>query len=406
MADPSLTLQRPPERSDALRFNPSQTESEQTRPPQKQVFTIIAQHGSARATDRPISDHPFALIPAASYSALAQLCHLVRLCIGNQSQIAHLLSHSRHSGLAPAAAALVGGGYARSFAVVVFAVLVNHVRRMVAPALGVGAFGGPIATLKLAVGSPALFLKEEIEVGFFGRVFTRQGASKLLGDAIGTAILQRVLIGFASELDSINRDTNFRPNDQRRSRSGIGLDGVRTRPTEKRKTAALVVYLVWILGCAEYLHARVAHLMAVGIAYSKLLRGGLLHKQALREVVLPFTSPNPSSLIDSIGETLNVVGFHLELVCFIAWGLYPLLRLATGSTLRMNLRKSRPELAMLIAAWAWGTGYVTRYSNKYYIGLEISGLLLVMWWILAYGILLSLYILNLKLRHSARELSR
>ncbi|KAG7047667.1 hypothetical protein JMJ77_0011013 [Colletotrichum scovillei] len=359
---------------------------------------MTARHKSPKATDGPLSGYPFALIPAASYSALAQLYHLVRLCIGDQCRLARLLSHSRQSGLAPAAGALVDGGYARSFAVVVFAVLVNHVRRMLAPALGVGAFGGPIATLKLAVGSPALFLKEEIEVGFFGRVFTRQGASKLLGDVIGTVILQRVLIGSASELNSINRDTNFRPDNQRRSRSGIGLDGVRTRALEKRKTAALVFDLVWILGCAEYLHARVAHVVAVGIAYFKLLRGGLLHKQALREVVLPFTSPNPSSLIDSIGETLNVVGFHLELVCFIAWGLYPLLRLATGSTLRMDPRKSSPELAMLIAAWAWGTGYVTRYSNKYYIGLEMSGLLLVMWWVSAIGVLLGCHFFFSKIR--------
>ncbi|UQC73901.1 uncharacterized protein CLUP02_00548 [Colletotrichum lupini] len=405
MSDPSLPRQRPPERSDALFFNPSQTVSDHTRPPQKQLSTITAQHGSLRATDRPLSDDPFALIPAASYSALAQLYQLVRLCIGDQSQIARLLSHLRQPGLAPAATALVGGGYARSFAVVVFAVLVNHVRRMLAPALGVGAFGGPIATLKLAVGSPALFLKEEIEVGFFGRVFTREGASKLLGDVIGTVIFQRVLIHSASELDPINRATNFRPENPNTSRRGTGVDDIRVRAIEKRKTAALVVYLVWILGCAEYLHARVAHVVAVGIAYSKLLRGGLLHKQALREVLLPFTSPYSSSLIKCLGEGLSVVGFHLELVCSIAWGLYPLLRLATGSTLRMDPRKSRPELAMLIAAWAWGTGYVTRYSNKYYIGLEISGLLLVMWWIFAYGILLSLYIRDLKLRHGARELS-
>ncbi|KXH51276.1 hypothetical protein CNYM01_05210 [Colletotrichum nymphaeae SA-01] len=244
MVDSSLTLQRPPERSDALRFNPSQTVSEHRRPPQKQLSTTTAQHGSARATDRPLFGDPFALIPAATYSALAQLYHLVRLCIGDQSRLARLLSHSRQSGLAPAAGALVGGGYAH---------------------------------------------------------------------AIGTAILQRVLIGSASEMDSINRVTDFRPYDQRRSRSGIGLDGVRTRALEKRKTAALVVYLVWILGCAEYLHARVAHVVAVGIAYSKLLRGGLLHKQALREVVLPFTSPNSYSLIESVRETLKVMGFHLEL---------------------------------------------------------------------------------------------
>ncbi|EXF83632.1 hypothetical protein CFIO01_00774 [Colletotrichum fioriniae PJ7] len=378
MADSSLSRQRRPEGSDALRFNPSPTASKHTTPPQAQLSTITARHRNPRATDRPHSDDPFALIPAASYSALAQLDHLVRPCVGDQSRLARLISPVRQSSFAPAAESLLGDGYAHSFAVVVFAVLVNHVRRMLAPALGVGAFGGPIATLKLAVGSPALFLKEETEIGFFGRVFTPQGAWKLLGDVIGTIVFERILVRTAAELGSIKGYSHVKPGDPRTSKRGMGADEVQARAAEKRKIAALVVYLVWILGCAEYLHARAAHVVAVCIAYSKLLRGGILHRQALWEVLLPFTSPKTSSLIESVGGTLSVVGFHLELACFVAWGLYPLMKLAILSTLRMDLRKSRPELAILIAAWTWGTGCcknIAFNSNKLYGETKGAGFL-------------------------------
>ncbi|KAK1688979.1 hypothetical protein BDP55DRAFT_546680 [Colletotrichum godetiae] len=359
-----MSRQPLPKRPDQLRPDPSPSVSTHIKSPNDRVSATAARNRNSAANDGPLSDNPFTLIPTASYSALAQLYHLVQPCLSDQSQVTRLFSSVRQSGFAPAVKALLIGGYGRSFAVVVFAVLVNHVRRMLAPALGVGVFGGPISTLKLAIGSPALFLSEEVEVGFFGRVFTPEGAWKLLGDVVGTVVFERVLVGAAEELDTMKGYS---------------------------KTAALVVYLIWILGCAEYLHARAAHVVAVGIAYTKLLRGGMLHKQALWEVLLPYTSPRSSSLIESVRESIGVVGFHLELACFIAWGLYPLIRLAISSTFRMNPRKSRPGLAMLVFAWVWGTGYVTRYSNKYYIGLEMSGLWLVMWWIIVSGVLLGLY---------------
>lgn len=316
----------------------------------------------------------------------------------------------------------VSGGFARSFAIVVFAVLTNHVRRMVFPSLGVGGFGGPIATLKLAVGSPDIFLQEEIDKGFFGRNSGREGLWKVFGDFVGGFVLMYILVGSCLRWDA-NRtwfrsvqkwETGEMLDMQDRDFRDFQMD-VKEKETRRREARwlrkvmvpAAVVYVVWILGCAEYIHARAVHVVAVGIAYFKLLRGGPAHQEALIAIFLPSstsTSHSSHSHIISFQELvgmLKILGFHLELASYIIWGLYPLLRLAIRTSLRRNPQNSRPALAFLIAGWAWGTGYVTRYSNKYYIGLEMSGLLLVLWWTLAAGVVFGWNALRAWLKQSS-----
>ncbi|KXH51829.1 hypothetical protein CSAL01_06288 [Colletotrichum salicis] len=306
MLDTTMSRQPLPKRPDQLRPDPSPSASTHIESPNDRVSAAATRNRSSMANDGPLSESLFTLIPTASYSALAQLYHLARPCLSDQSQATRLFSPVLRSDFAPAVEALFIGGYGHSFAVVVFAVLVNHVRRMLAPALGVGAFGGPILTLKLAIGSPALFLGEEVEVGFFGRASTPEGAWKLLGDVVGTIVFERVLVRAAEELETVKGYSKIETKGSTANGRTKDADEVRVRVIQKRRTAALVVYLVWILGCAEYLHTRAAHVVAVGIAYTKLLRGDMLHKQALWEVILPFTSPRSSSLIESVGESLSV----------------------------------------------------------------------------------------------------
>ncbi|KAK6224536.1 hypothetical protein QIS74_02863 [Colletotrichum tabaci] len=279
-----------------------------------------------------------ALIPDASYNALAQL----RLITTRRPRTTRRLSDALH-----AVSTHLDGRRARGFAVVVFAILANHVRRMVLPALGVGGFGAPIATLKLAAGSPAIFLEEEVRAGVLGRNAGWEGAWKVVGDAVGGYAVERVADG--------------------------GGTKTRGQRTDRDMVVSTVVFLVWALGCAEYVHARAAHAAAVGIAHVKLLLGGPAHRRALAGILFP----------PSAAGVLAVLGSHLELACYVAYGLLPLLSFAAGLVFRRNPRRSRPGLAVLMAGWAWGTGYVARYSNKYYIGLEMSGLLLVGWWTLA-----------------------
>ncbi|KAJ0162117.1 hypothetical protein CTA2_5088 [Colletotrichum tanaceti] len=329
-----------------------------------------------------------ALIPdASSYSILAQLRPVLprrlrtsttpqRLADALRTLSAHLLELDDDDD--------DDGRRARGFAVVVFAVLANHVRRMILPALGVGGFGGPIAALKLAAGSPAVFLGQETTRagGVFvvavplGRNAGWEGAWKVLGDAVGGYAVERVADG--------GRTKGKARRGQRRTDKDKDEDEDKDNDNDndKEMVANTVVLLVWALGCAEYVHARAAHAAAVGIAHVKLLLGGPAHRRALRGILFP----------PSAAGRLAVFGSHLELACYVAYGLLPLLSLAAGLVFgrdpRRNPerdpgRRSRPGLALLMAGWAWATGYVARYSNKYYIGLEMSGLLLVGWWTLA-----------------------
>ncbi|GJC96778.1 hypothetical protein ColKHC_05604 [Colletotrichum higginsianum] len=256
---------------------------------------------------------------------------------------------------------------ARGFAVVVFAILANHVRRMVLPALGVGGFGAPIATLKLAAGSPAIFLEDEVRAGVLGRNAGWEGAWKVVGDAVGGYVVERVADG--------------------------GGTKTRGQRTDRDMVVSTAVFLVWALGCAEYVHARAAHAAAVGIAHVKLLLGGPSHRRALAGILFP----------PSAAGVLAVLGSHLELACYVAYGLLPLLSFAAGLVFRRDPRRSRPGLAVLMAGWAWGTGYVARYSNKYYIGLEMSGLLLVGWWTLAATALFGWRALRARIRAALGE---
>ncbi|GKT51939.1 uncharacterized protein ColSpa_12120 [Colletotrichum spaethianum] len=343
----------------------------------------------------PSSNNPFALIPAASYNTLAQLWPLTFRLLRAQWRLKWFLlpaqpGSPRQSDALHAFFTQVGHGrsrFVRNSAVVVFAILVNHVRRMVFPALGVGGFGAPIATLKLAVGSPEIFLREEMDLGILGRNSGWEGVWKAVGDVVGGCALKDVMVICSDKWSGHRLEVKIM-----QTLEGSHATGSKTTPKkwineddewkmmdrkgreiEKDMVVGAVVYFVWVLGCAEYVHARAVHAVAVGIAYTKLLRGGPAHHQAMKEILLPSA---PLS-------TLNVLGTHLELAYYIVYGLLPLLSLAATFAFRANPVRSRPELALLVAGWAWGTGYVTRYSNKYYIGLEMSGLLLVLWWISA-----------------------
>ncbi|KAK2038766.1 hypothetical protein LZ31DRAFT_599373 [Colletotrichum somersetense] len=314
------------------------------------------QPASSLATTRkpePDPTSPFFLVPDVSYNILAQTRPFTSRLLRGQQQLHRLLIPAQPS--PDALHALLTGPtdpsdgsprLARAFAVVVFAILTNHVRRMIFPTLAVGGFGAPIGTLKLAAGSPAIFLQEEIETGVLGRSARREGPWKVVGDIVGGFAVRGAVAGSPRQWGS---------------------------EADKAMVVTAVVYCVWVLGCAEYVHARAVHAVAVGIAYAKLIGGGPAHRQALREMLLPST----------LSGVLKVLGSHLELAYYVIHGLFPLLCLAARSAIRMDPGRSRPGLALLIAGWAWGTGYVTRYSNKYYIGLEMSELLLVLWWISA-----------------------
>ncbi|KAH9240214.1 hypothetical protein K456DRAFT_1038441 [Colletotrichum gloeosporioides 23] len=219
----------------------------------------------------------------------------------------------------------------------------------------------------MAVGSPDIFLKEEFEKGW------RDGG-KVLGDLLGM-MAGDVLVRF---------------------RQG-GREMVRRE--EKVAVVAAVGVVVWMLGAAEYVHARVAHLVAVGIAYWRMVNGGEVYWEALWRVSCP-EGPSLLAIIQkegygAVGRALveglwsnehrfRILFFHAELLVYAVYGVYPLLKLALKRALGVAWVRGAgwrwvgisPWLAVLIAGWVWGTGFVARYSNKYFIGLQMCDMVL------------------------------
>ncbi|KZL75676.1 hypothetical protein CI238_04876 [Colletotrichum incanum] len=400
--------QKPAETSDDVPSAPISSPPAQRQPPLPSDSRVSPNHTrDPNSWDPdPSFTSPFALVPAASYNTLAQLWPLTSRLLSDQWRWKWLLlpaqpGSPRQSDALQALLTDVSTGrfrFVRNFAIVVFAIIVNHVRRMVFPALGVGGFGAPMATLKLAVGSPEIFLREEMEAGIFGRNAGWEGAWKVVGDVVGGSAARDVVARGSDQWSMHRRGGRIMQNPRSfiEKDDGRKVTEPRGREMEKGMVVGAVVYCVWILGCAEYVHARAVHAVAVGIAYTKLICGGPAHQQALRDILLP---PSASS------STLKVLGSHLELAHYIAYGLLPLLYLAARSALKLTPTRSRPELALLIAGWAWGTGYVTRYSNKYYIGLEMSGLLLVLWWISAAAAVFSWTALRTRLKTQVPRVS-
>ncbi|KAF6812653.1 hypothetical protein CMUS01_13015 [Colletotrichum musicola] len=372
----------------------------------------MATHRQSSANIHALSDvprNPFLLIPPALWSTPAQAVRLVNAVLPASS--AHAVVQGFYYFLFPgpyasssisALATFLSGGedgvgvsLRNRIGVVVFGVFLNHVRRVLCPALGLGGYGGPVGMLKLAKSSPELFLKEEFAGGFPGRSWNlAKGAGlKLLGD-FGGELAGGILWGVVRRLQ-----------DSRRKDKDCDEEWIRKTERFERKIGcvAVVFVMVWVLGGMEFVHARGAHLAAVGVAYWKMMSGGGEYRRALWRMFVPSGMPDQDAvtLTTFLGgfwrendNRLGILWFHIELLLWIRHGVYHLLKVAILSALGFDVFMGewrwwyagpRPGLALVIGAWVWGTGYVVRYSNKYYIGLEMCDGLLVAWWVAAAG---------------------
>ncbi|KAG7108671.1 hypothetical protein HYQ44_012035 [Verticillium longisporum] len=149
--------------------------------------------------------------------------------------------------------ALFDDGLARAAARFVVAILTNHVRRMLLPWLGAWVCATPLADLKMASGSPHLFLDAQLLASApaaFGGVALMM-AQKAVVDLLGGAAARMV----------VGADANGAPRT------------ARDDPRRRRVEVATVGVLVWALAAAEYVQARTFHAVAVVIAVWKLVSG-------------------------------------------------------------------------------------------------------------------------------------
>ncbi|RNJ52190.1 hypothetical protein D7B24_004206 [Verticillium nonalfalfae] len=171
-------------------------------------------------------------------------------------------------------AALFADGLAPAAARFAVAILTNHVRRMLLPWLGAWVCATPLAHLKMAIGSPHLFLDAQLllasapasapAAAFGGVAWTV--AQKAVVDLLGGAAARTVVGADAHEASRTARDG------PRRRRVVVEV--------------AAVGVLVWALAAAEYVQARTCHAVAVVMAVGKLVGGpSEVHRVVLGEVL-------------------------------------------------------------------------------------------------------------------------
>jgi hypothetical protein len=259
-----------------------------------------------------------------------------------------------------AKASILRHGYRRAFGYFGVAILTHHIRRMLAPWLGLYMYHTPLADVKMALGSPSVFLDEALSYTWRFALF--MAAQKWVTDMFG-AVTIRILGLDAESSENWGSAQSRAPSPP----LGPGPDGnpivTISAPVNLPKPlmdVARVGYLVWTLASAEYMFARSANTAAFLIAYTKLVfLGGDAEHIALGRVLQRHWA--------------NVPLHVWQVVYYISNGLYPILSGALASALR-----GQASLLLVIVGVSGGLAFVTRYSNKLYIVLELSGLVLVL----------------------------
>ncbi|KAL2753406.1 hypothetical protein ACRALDRAFT_1094745 [Sodiomyces alcalophilus JCM 7366] len=306
--------------------------------------------------DEPGGETSFNAIPPIMHSTLAELTTTAGFLApliskaATQRRITTLppwthdtarLATSRPSTLwALASASLLSEGYVAAGVYFILAILINHVRRMLAP--WVGTLSGacfvhsatPLSDLKLAVGSADVFLDEVL-------------SCSALGDVVGAVVVKGCLELLAAL--AVRRLVDGRSTTGKEV--GIGMD------------VARLGFVVWMLAGAEYAQARSCRVIAVVAAWGKLVLGSRDHRVALGHVLARH-------------GWAKVLAHGWSVGLYLCFGVVPLFRGAVGEAAR-----GRIGLLGMLGAVVYVTYLVTRYSNKYYMILELWGLVMVCWWV-------------------------
>jgi len=267
-------------------------------------------------------------------------------------------SSGMHDQWPKAKASILRQGYRKALVLFLTAIMTHHIRRVLMPWLGMYMYYTPLADLKLALASPDVFLDESLKFSWSYALF--MAGQKYMSDLVGSLAIW-----------ILGRDADFSDDDDDEAAPGSQHSSYPLEPASTAATSvrvpvptpivdgAKVIYLVWMLASAEYVFCRTISTTSFLIAYAKLLSGSESHKMALLKAV--------SRNIANVPLNLWQLGFYT------AKAMLPVL---FGSVLAAL--GGEPALLLTICGMGFLTGVVTRWSNKLYILLELSGLWLVL----------------------------
>ena len=262
-------------------------------------------------------------------------------------------------------AALLRDGYVAAAGLLIAAVLVNHVRRILVPWLGQFLWWHPVEAMKMARGSPHYFLQEQLvglDVATLG-----QWMCQVMCLTFAKRFLRRCIIIIVTTGQSRHGSAN-----------GFG-----NAPKRRRIMAAAVdvCSILYLAICLAEIEAAYAELCWAGAwVYATVYiwrRGSLAQLSFMRKLFSLGDQPTQSR---AKAAAIAVVGL---LLAHSGWRrvVRPFLRPGGGGG---GLRVAVSALAVLWGLLGAGTVHVVRYSNRYFILLEMTDLLVTwLWMILA-----------------------
>ncbi|CAI4219661.1 unnamed protein product [Parascedosporium putredinis] len=241
-----------------------------------------------------------------------------------------------------AKASLLGRGHRHALAISVLAVLVHQIRRILLPTAAQPLHHAPLTNLKLALRNPAYFIDSALSVT----------ARQVLVALVQKHLFDR-LVGHLA-LSVLVRDAEVR---------GAGRAHVAAAASDAQDPfsrpvldTAQILYVAWVLAGLEYLFSQVALAASFAMAYARLL---------------PPLAPAPSHTAylrrALAARPLYAVLLHGFLVAHAC-----LSTASLASACLLGASAGRMGLLAGAAAVAGATAYVTRFSNKLYMALELS----------------------------------
>ena len=230
----------------------------------------------------------------------------------------------------------VSDGYCSAFGTIVCAIILNHVRFIFLPWLGVDIWQNPIEQLRLARSNPDIFLDEYHAYSWKWFIFS----------AMQREVCSRLALAAVKWMttESLNSDSN----------SSCGM----------LEWLCKVGYFVWIFATVEFLFSRSVSFCAVITAVWKLASGQSSHGRAALAIVTGL-----------YWQKMFVTG--VQVVRFGRFTVYPLFAEAVSCLL--DGRLGFPFFIGFLMTLVWA---IIVHRSSFFIALQMSGMFIAFGWLI------------------------
>ncbi|KAJ4415258.1 hypothetical protein N0V85_002804 [Neurospora sp. IMI 360204] len=281
--------------------------------------------------------------------------------------------------------ALLSSGHGPLFIYLIIAILLNHIRTIFCPWLGNWMWYTPMEDLRLGLSNPAFFL--EYALGFSWRWYAFSFIQKLVWDFGGGVAIATLTIVYGGVPDPSDlsqagggdlggMSTLHLSHSDSDSDSDLDAEQKKKQKEQKWKTRKLeavkVGYLVWALATLEHMFSRSLNTITFLVAWYKLaFRGGDAEHLAMVSIAIKNWTRMPLHVSQVYWYMMNA--------------LWPIVL----SAVALAVGAGQPGMLIVLATIVGGVAAVIRYRRTVFIALEVSGVFVVMGFLVVSAVLLA-----------------